>query len=62
MDKIVIYDTETSNSHIFGSIIEFGAVVVDKNLNEKFLSFVSEVTSRGESSFSKSTTSKLYKY
>ena len=34
MDKIVIYDTETSNSHIFGSIIEFGAVVVDKNLNE----------------------------
>ena len=34
MDKIVIYDTETSNSHIFGSIIEFGAVAVDKNLNE----------------------------
>ena len=34
MDKIVIYDTEPSNSHIFGSIIEFGAVVVDKNLNE----------------------------
>ena len=32
MDKIVIYDTETTNSSIWGSIIEFGAVVVDKNL------------------------------
>ncbi len=34
MDKIVIYDTETTNSTIWGSIIEFGAVVVDKNLKE----------------------------
>ena len=34
MDKIVIYDTETTNSTIWGSIIEVGAVVVDKNLNE----------------------------
>ena len=25
MDKIVIYDTETTNSTIWGSIIEFGA-------------------------------------
>ena len=32
MDKIVIYDTETTNSTIWGSIIEVGAVVVDKNL------------------------------
>ena len=30
MDKIVIYDTETTNSTIWGSIIEVGAVVVDK--------------------------------
>ena len=35
MDKIVIYDTETTNSTIWGSIIEVGAVVVDKNLNNK---------------------------
>ena len=34
MDKIVIYDTETTNSTIWGSIIEVGAVVVDKNLKE----------------------------
>ncbi|MDC3117544.1 exodeoxyribonuclease I [Candidatus Pelagibacter sp.] len=34
MDKIVIYDTETTNSTIWGSIIEVGAVVVDKNLEE----------------------------
>ena len=34
MDKIVIYDTETTNSTIWGSIIEVGAVVVDKNLSE----------------------------
>ena len=34
MDKIVIYDTETTNSTIWGSIIEIGAVVVDKNLKE----------------------------
>ncbi len=34
MDKLVIYDTETTNSTIWGSIIEVGAVVVDKNLNE----------------------------
>jgi len=34
MDKIVIYDTETTNSTIWGSIIEVGAVVVDKNLRE----------------------------
>ena len=34
MDKIVIYDTETTNSTIWGSIIELGAVVVDKNLKE----------------------------
>ena len=34
MDKFVIYDTETTNSTIWGSIIEVGAVVVDKNLKE----------------------------
>ncbi len=34
MDKFVIYDTETTNSTIWGSIIEVGAVIVDKNLNE----------------------------
>ena len=34
MDKIVIYDTETTHSTIWGSIIEVGAVVVDKNLKE----------------------------
>ena len=34
MDKIVIYDTETTNSTIWGSIIEIGAVVVDRNLKE----------------------------
>ena len=34
MNKIVIYDTETTNSTIWGSIIEVGAVVVDKNLKE----------------------------
>ena len=34
MDRIVIYDTETTNSTIWGSIIEVGAVVVDKNLKE----------------------------
>ena len=34
MDRIILYDTETTNSSIFGSIIEFGAVVVDKNLKE----------------------------
>ncbi len=34
MDKFVIYDTETTNSTIWGTIIEVGAVVVDKNLNE----------------------------
>ena len=34
MDKILIYDTETTNSTIWGSIIEVGAVVVDKNLKE----------------------------
>ncbi len=34
MEKFVIYDTETTNSTIWGSIIEVGAVVVDKNLNE----------------------------
>ena len=34
MDKIVIYDTETTNSTIWGSIIEVGAVVVDKNLKK----------------------------
>ncbi len=34
MDKFVIYDTETTNSTLWGSIIEVGAVVVDKNLNE----------------------------
>ena len=34
MDKIVLYDTETTNSTIWGSIIEVGAVVVDKNLRE----------------------------
>ena len=34
MDKIVIYDTETTNSTIWGSIIEVGAVVVDKDLKE----------------------------
>ena len=32
MDKIVIYDTETTNSTIWGSIIEVGAVVVIKIL------------------------------
>ena len=32
MDKIVIYDTETTNSTIWGSIIEVGAVVVDNCL------------------------------
>ena len=30
MDKIVIYDTETTNSTIWGSIIEFGAVLLIK--------------------------------
>ena len=34
MEKIVIYDTETTNSTIWGSIIEVGAVVVDNNLKE----------------------------
>ena len=34
MDRICIYDTETTNSTIWGSIIEVGAVVVDKNLKE----------------------------
>ena len=34
MERIILYDTETTNSSLFGSIIEFGAVVVDKNLNE----------------------------
>ena len=34
MDKIVIYDYETTNSSSWGSIIEVGAVVVDKNLKE----------------------------
>ena len=34
MDKIVIYDYETTNSTSWGSIIEVGAVVVDKNLKE----------------------------
>ena len=34
MDRIILYDLETTNSSIFGSIIEFGAVVVDKNLKE----------------------------
>ena len=34
MDKFVIYDTETTNSTIWVSIIEGGAVVVDKNLKE----------------------------
>ena len=34
MDRIILYDSETTNSSIFGSIIEFGAVVVDKNLKE----------------------------
>ena len=34
MDRIILYDSETTNSTIFGSIIEFGAVVVDKNLKE----------------------------
>ena len=34
MNKIVIYDTETTNSTIWGSIIEVGAVVVDENLKE----------------------------
>ncbi len=34
MERIVIYDTETTNSTIWGSIIEVGAVVVDKNLKE----------------------------
>ena len=34
MDKIVIYDYETTNSTNWGSIIEVGAVVVDKNLKE----------------------------
>ena len=38
MDKIVIYDTETTNSTIWGSIIEVGAVVVDNNLKEIGLS------------------------
>tara|TARA_B100000963_G_scaffold357201_1_gene378828 strand:- start:403 stop:2007 length:1605 start_codon:yes stop_codon:yes gene_type:complete len=33
-EKIVLYDYETTNSTIWGSIIEVGAVVVDKNLNE----------------------------
>ena len=37
MDKIVIYDTETTNSTIWGSIIEVGAVVVDKNLKDCLL-------------------------
>ena len=32
MDRIILYDSETTNSSIFGSIIEFGAVVADKNL------------------------------
>ena len=31
MDKIVIYDYETTNSTNWGSIIEVGAVVVDKS-------------------------------
>ena len=34
MDRICIYDTETTNSTIWGSIIEVGAVVVDNNLKE----------------------------
>ena len=34
MVKIVIYDTETTNSTICGSIIEVCAIVVDKNLKE----------------------------
>jgi len=34
MDRIILYDSETTNSSIFGSIIEFGAVVVDRNLKE----------------------------
>ena len=34
MDRICIFDTETTNSTIWGSIIEVGAVVVDKNLKE----------------------------
>ena len=34
MDKIVIYDTETTNSTIWGSIIAVGAVGVDQNLKE----------------------------
>ena len=34
MDKIVIYDTETTNSTIWGSIIEVGADVVDKTVKE----------------------------
>ena len=34
MNKIVIYDYETTNSTSWGSIIEVGAIVVDKNLKE----------------------------
>ena len=32
--NILIYDTETTNSTIWGSIIECGAVLCDSNLNE----------------------------
>ena len=35
-NKIVIYDYETTNSTNWGSIIEVGAVVVDKNLKENY--------------------------
>ena len=48
MDKFVIYDTETTNSTIWGSIIEVGAVVVDKNLNE-----IGKLNIRGITLFSK---------
>ena len=36
MDKIVIYDTETTNSTIWGSIIEVGAVVVEQKFKRNW--------------------------
>jgi len=54
MDKIVIYDTETTNSTIWGSIIEVGAVVVDKNLKEIGKLNIRGQNARGRSSKCKS--------
>ena len=54
MDKIVIYDTETTNSTIWGSIIEVGAVVVDKNLKE-----IGKLNIRGRSKYKRIINSRV---